>query len=453
MQEAENIPVEQSQDATPTQEYNPPTASMSGPPMPEDQKVDFNPPPPPEVDASVPAPTVDDTPKVEGEIVSVKDDDGEEQIPEVEETDSWQEYMNELKNSDNPDDQKEYQELLNDEKEIEEEIRQERRAKAKAAKEASMQDEVDAEEEESKDPTIEADFSKTDNIVEARDVPHDEDGNEIIEEDHEEDSLDAEDQLVEEELEVPDAADGLADAIDQAEGKKTEWSDAELETRGEYLKDRVLELDDDSLENLLDVARQEGDETFTNEEKQVIVQELNRRSYESEVGTKAIMEVHEQLVEQSRESKEKYDGFVEKTSSYVDTLNNKMNFEMPEGIADFDYKFTDNAKAQISDANNFIKQFVNEDGSMKEERIPELAQAMLFAKESKQIIKTVASHVEAQTIKRQAMEAKNINMDPRKDKDSEITTKSGTKVNTRPEKTAFLYDAPKGRVKVKAINS
>ena len=134
-------------------------------------------------------------------------------------------------------------------------------------------------------------------------------------------------------------------------------------------------------------------------------------------------------------------------SSYKETLkkNEQLTQSFQQRTADvfnddfkgFDFKVGDNTyrykvaepsktKEYQSDINNFVKEFLGEDGSIKDAK--GYHKAMFTAKNADKLAQHFYEQGRAEALKQSAAEAKNINMDPRKDKSSEIVTKSGTKV-------------------------
>ena len=134
-------------------------------------------------------------------------------------------------------------------------------------------------------------------------------------------------------------------------------------------------------------------------------------------------------------------------SSYKETLkkNEQLTQSFQQRTADvfnddfkgFDFKVGDNTyrykvaepsktKEYQSDINNFVKEFLGEDGSIKDAK--GYHKAMFTAKNADKLAQHFYEQGRAEALKQSAAEAKNINMDPRKDKSSEVVTKSGTKV-------------------------
>ena len=92
------------------------------------------------------------------------------------------------------------------------------------------------------------------------------------------------------------------------------------------------------------------------------------------------------------------------------------------------YKVADAGKTKEyqSDINNFVQEFLGEDGSIADAK--GYHKAMFAAKNADKLAQHFYEQGRADALKNSAAKAKNINMDPRKDKSSEIVTKTGTKV-------------------------
>ena len=83
-------------------------------------------------------------------------------------------------------------------------------------------------------------------------------------------------------------------------------------------------------------------------------------------------------------------------------------------------------KEYQSDINNFVGEFLAEDGTIGDAKA--YHKAMYAAKNVDKIAKHFYEQGRAEALKQSAKEAKNINMDPRADMSANVTTKSGTKV-------------------------
>ena len=103
-------------------------------------------------------------------------------------------------------------------------------------------------------------------------------------------------------------------------------------------------------------------------------------------------------------------------------------FDFKVGDAKYRYKVNEPAKVKEyqSDINNFIGEFLGEDGSIQD--AAGYHKAIYAAKNVDKIANHFYEQGRAEALKQQAKEAKNINMDPRSDMSASVTTKSGTKV-------------------------
>ena len=103
-------------------------------------------------------------------------------------------------------------------------------------------------------------------------------------------------------------------------------------------------------------------------------------------------------------------------------------FDFKVGDAKYRYKVNEPAKVKEyqSDINNFIGEFLGEDGSIQD--AAGYHKAIYAAKNVDKIANHFYEQGRAEALKQQAKDAKNINMDPRSDMSASVTTKSGTKV-------------------------
>ena len=119
------------------------------------------------------------------------------------------------------------------------------------------------------------------------------------------------------------------------------------------------------------------------------------------------------------------------------TFKQKTEQVFNDDFKGFDFKIGDNkyrykvnepgkVKEYQSDINNFVKEFLGEDGAISD--AAGYHKAMFAAKNVDKIASHFYEQGRADALKKQAAEAKNINMDPRKDASAEVVTKSGTKV-------------------------
>ena len=103
-------------------------------------------------------------------------------------------------------------------------------------------------------------------------------------------------------------------------------------------------------------------------------------------------------------------------------------FEFKIGESKYRYKVNEPAKVKEyqSDFNNFIGEFLGEDGAMAD--ASGYHKALFAAKNIDKIANHFYEQGRAEALKQSAKEAKNISMDPRQDMSAAVTTKSGTKV-------------------------
>ena len=103
-------------------------------------------------------------------------------------------------------------------------------------------------------------------------------------------------------------------------------------------------------------------------------------------------------------------------------------FDFNIGDSKYRYKVNEPGKVKEyqSDINNFVKEFLQEDGTIGD--AAGYHKAMFAAKNVDKIAQHFYEQGRAEALKQSAAEAKNINMDPRKDASAEVVTKSGTKV-------------------------
>ena len=103
-------------------------------------------------------------------------------------------------------------------------------------------------------------------------------------------------------------------------------------------------------------------------------------------------------------------------------------FDFKVGDNTYRYKVADPQKTKEyqSDINNFIGDYLGEDGSIAD--ASGYHKAMFAAKNIDKIAQHFYEQGRAEALKQSAREAKNIDMDPRQDMSANVTTKSGTKV-------------------------
>ena len=103
-------------------------------------------------------------------------------------------------------------------------------------------------------------------------------------------------------------------------------------------------------------------------------------------------------------------------------------FDFKVGDNTYRYKVADPQKTKTyqSDINNFVKEFLGDDGSISD--AGGYHKAMYAAKNVDKIAQHFYEQGRAEALKQQAKEAKNISMDPRKDFSANVVTKGGTKV-------------------------
>ena len=103
-------------------------------------------------------------------------------------------------------------------------------------------------------------------------------------------------------------------------------------------------------------------------------------------------------------------------------------FDFKVGDNTYKYKVADpgKTKAYQSDINNFIGEFLGEDGTITD--AAGYHKAMFAAKNVDKIAQHFYEQGRAEALKQSAREAKNIDMDPRSDFSADVTTKSGPKV-------------------------
>ena len=119
-------------------------------------------------------------------------------------------------------------------------------------------------------------------------------------------------------------------------------------------------------------------------------------------------------------------------------------FDFKVGDNTYRYKVNDvqKTKEYQSDINNFIGDFLGEDGSIAD--AAGYHKAMFAAKNVDKIAQHFYEQGRAEALKQSAKEAKNIDMNPRSDFSSEVTAKSGPKVRIVDNDSGFS-----GKLKLK----
>ena len=103
-------------------------------------------------------------------------------------------------------------------------------------------------------------------------------------------------------------------------------------------------------------------------------------------------------------------------------------FDFKVGDNTYRYKVADPVKTKEyqSDLNNFVGEFLGEDGAIAD--AAGYHKAMFAAKNVDKIAQHFYEQGRAEALRQSAKEAKNIDMNPRQDMSASVTTKSGTKV-------------------------
>ena len=146
----------------------------------------------------------------------------------------------------------------------------------------------------------------------------------------------------------------------------------------------------------------------------------------------------------------------EANQKLVDTFAQKTNQVFNEDFKGFDFQVGDNkyrykvqdatkTKEYQSDINNFIGEFLGEDGSISD--AAGYHKAMFAAKNADKLAQHFYEQGRADAIKKSAMEAKNINMDPRQDMTARNIPQSGPKVR------AVDNDGFNGKLRFKHYNN
>ena len=122
-------------------------------------------------------------------------------------------------------------------------------------------------------------------------------------------------------------------------------------------------------------------------------------------------------------------------------------FDFKLGDNTYRYKVNDPGKTKEyqSDLNNFIGEFLGDDGSITD--ATGYHKAMFAAKNVDKIAQHFYEQGRAEALKQSAREAKNISMDPRADFSADVTTKGGTKVRVVDN------DGFNGKLKLKNYNN
>ena len=137
---------------------------------------------------------------------------------------------------------------------------------------------------------------------------------------------------------------------------------------------------------------------------------------------------------QSQEANQKLvDAFAERTNKVFNDDFKGFDFKVGENT--YRYKVQDAAKTKEyqSDINNFIGDFLGEDGAISD--AAGYHKAMFAAKNADKLAQHFYEQGRADAIKRSAAEAKNIDMKPRQDMSAALSPNTGTKVRAVDNKT------------------
>ena len=188
------------------------------------------------------------------------------------------------------------------------------------------------------------------------------------------------------------------DDPDVIQDKKDAFDDAVFDAKA-YLKDKKAKYFDELKFN----------------RKQEIPQDY-QQAYELATNYKQAEETNKQL----------QDRFLQATDGVFNQEFKGFDFKVGENTYRYKVADIEKTKSYQSDINNFIGEFLGEDGAMAD--AAGYHKAMFAAKNVDKIAQHFYEQGKADAIKQSAAEAKNISMDPRKDMSANVTTKSGTKV-------------------------
>ena len=188
------------------------------------------------------------------------------------------------------------------------------------------------------------------------------------------------------------------DDPDLIQDKKDAFDDAVFDAKA-YLKDKKAKFYDELKFN----------------RKNEVPQEY-QQAYELASNYKQAEETNKQL----------QDKFLKATDQVFNQEFKGFDFKIGENT--YRYKVQDPVKTKEyqSDINNFIGDYLGEDGSMAD--AAGYHKAMFAAKNVDKIAQHFYEQGKADAIKQSAADAKNISMDPRADMSANVTTKGGTKV-------------------------
>ena len=135
---------------------------------------------------------------------------------------------------------------------------------------------------------------------------------------------------------------------------------------------------------------------------------------------------HASYIESSKANEQLTQTFKQRTAEVFSEDFKGFDFKIGENT--YRYKVNDSAKVKEyqSDINNFVKEFLAEDGTIGDAK--GYHKAMYAAKNIDKIAQHFYEQGRAEALKQSAAEAKNINMDPRKDMSASVVEKGGTKV-------------------------
>jgi len=253
-------------------------------------------------------------------------------------------------------------------------------------------------------------------------------------------------------IELPENIQKLVDFMEETGGTVEDYVSLNRDvtkmdpvaTIKEYYKATKPYLTDDQIQRQLNKKFYYNDETDIDEveDKKIAFQEelFKAQKHITDAKDKYYADIKlNRLTPEQREAVEFYDSFkneTEQQQKLVDTFKQRTNEVFNDNFKGFDFKVGDNTyRYKVSDAakvrdfqsdiNNFVGQFVGDDGTVTD--AAGYHRAMFAAQNADKLAQHFYEQGRADAIKNSAREANNINMNPRKDASS-VTTPSGNNV-------------------------
>ena len=258
-------------------------------------------------------------------------------------------------------------------------------------------------------------------------------------------------------IELPENVEKLVQFMEETGGSVEDYvnlnrdisSMDDVDVIRQHYKEKFPHLDDEDISFKMDEAflydEDVDDERAIRSKKLAFKEELynakkslegNKEKYYADLKLRKqtdIPQEYQQAYEAANNYKQAEEANIKLQAKFLEETGKVFNddfkgFDFKVGDNKYRYKVNEPAKVQEyqSDINNFIGEFLGEDGSIQD--AAGYHKAIYAAKNVDKIANHFYEQGRAEALKQSAKEAKNIDMDPRSDMSAAVTTKSGTKV-------------------------